>query len=169
MVALQIRHLQAHEIGRRSRSPGILSVFLLIPLFMVGCTAGQYGQLQRDSHVTQMFNSGSVPNSYRFYTIGRSDLPYAIIGIAPDYHLVLDDWDPVEPNTRAFARKVRAIWIPQTWDRLESGQGARILDRQGNQIGIWYSMYPHTVIKVLTDHRVEIFSPFTPTNGAHLK
>jgi hypothetical protein len=166
MMALQIRPLQAIGFGQPNRIPDVIAVFLLIPLFMVGCAAGQYGQLQRDSRVTQMFDNGGVPNSYRYYTIGRSDLPYAIIGIAPAYHLVPDFWEPVVPNTRAFARKVRAIWIPQTWDRFESGQGARILDRQGNQIGIWYSMYPYTVIKVLPDHRVEIFSPYYSGNNA---
>lgn len=139
-----------------------LFALLLTSIFMEGCAS--YGQLRRAPDVTQMFRSNTVPEDYRYYTIGRTDLPYAIIGIAPRYHLVTDHWEPVEPNTQTFARRVRGIWIPQIWDRLESGQGAWILDSTGHRIGIWYSMYPHTVIKVEPGHRVEVFSPFTPSS-----
>jgi hypothetical protein len=163
MVSLQRRCLQHSRLKRRNFISSAVFCFFLIPLFMVGCAAGQYGQLRMDSHVTQMFDTSSVPETFRFYTIGRTDLPYAIIGIDPDWHLITDFWDPVKPNTPDFARKVRAIWTPETWDRYLSGQGAWILDAQGNKIGIWYSMYPYTTIKVEPGHRVRIFSPWTPS------
>jgi hypothetical protein len=166
MVSLQKRCLQRPRLKRRNFASSAVFCFFLIPLFMVGCTAGHYGHLRMDSHVTRMFDTGSVPGSFRYYTIGRNDLPYAIVGITPGYHLIPDFWNPVEPNNPAFASKVRFIWIPdETWDRYENGEGAWILDARGDKIGIWYSAYPHTVIKVLSDHRVVIFSPYTPING----
>jgi len=165
MVSLKGRCLQRPCSIRRKFASSAVYCFFLLLLFLGGCTAGQYGQLRMDSKVTQMFDAGSVPGSFRYYTIGRNDLPYAIIGIIPGYHLIPDFWDPVEPNNPAFTRKVRFIWTPETWDRYENGTGAWILDSKGDKIGIWYSMYPRTVIKMISDHRVEIFSPYTPSNA----
>jgi hypothetical protein len=115
-----------------------------------------------DAEVTRMFKTNTVPGNYRYYQTGRTDLPYAIIGIAPHYQLVSDGWDSVEPNTKEFSRKVDFVWLPETWGRLEPAQGAWIVDAQGTRVGIWFSAYPHTTVQVKQDRRVVVFSPYIP-------
>jgi len=135
---------------------GLMLIFLLI--LLLGCT-NQYAYLQRDDAVTHLFRTNSVPETYRYYTDGRTDIPYAIIGIDPRFELVPHLWAPLEPNSDAFARKVAFLWLPEDWTRYPSGQGAYIEDKKGNRIGIWYSMYPYATITVDVGGRVEVYSP----------
>lgn len=141
---------------RRTLSVAAALIFAI--LLTEGC-AYPYGHLQRNDAVTQLFRSNSVPETYRYYIDGRTGMPNAIVGIDPQFELVPHYWEPVKPNSEDFARKVVFIWLPQDWTRYPDGQGAYIVDRQGNRIGIWYSMYAHTTIVVHPDRRVEIYSP----------
>ena len=107
-----------------------------------------------------MFEASKVPEQYQYYSIGRSGMPYAIIGIAPSWQLESRFWEAVAPNSFEFAGKVRFIWDPHSWEQFDSGRGAWILDPDGNRIGIWYSMYPHTTVVVAKQrHRVTVYSP----------
>jgi hypothetical protein len=144
--------------GRRRNSFAISIVLVLFS----GCAAGGYGRLLTDPQVTQMFETNTVPEDYRYYQTGRTDLPYAIIGIAPHYQLDSAIWESVKPNTNEFSRKVNFVWIPETWDRLEPAQGAWIVDAQGTRVGIWFSAYPRTTVQVKQDRRVVVFSPYIP-------
>jgi hypothetical protein len=139
-------------------------LLVLMAALLQGC-AGQYGRLQRDTDVTRMFASSSVPDTYRYYADGRSGMPYAIIGIDPNFRFVPHYWAPVEPNTEAFARKVQFIWRPYGRAHHPQGQGAYIVAPDGNRIGIWYSMYAHTTIVVHGDGRVEVYSPYRDSSG----
>lgn len=144
---------------------GITLVFMM-PIFL-GC-AGYYGRLQKDDEVTRMFRSNSVPENYRYYFDGRSGLPYAIIGIDPDFQLVSHFWEPLEPNSKEFASKVNSLWEPEDWTRYPSDQGAFILDSRGKRIGIWYSRYSDTTIAVHEDNRIEVYSPSFGDSGTAL-
>lgn len=150
------------NIHRGKISTGILLV--LVASLLQGC-AGQYGRLQRDTDVTRMFLSSSVPETYRYYADGRSGMPYAIIGIDPNIRFVPYYWASVEPNTEAFARKVQFIWRPNGRTHHPQGQGAYIVAPDGDRIGIWYSMYAHTTIVVHGDGRVEVYSPYRDSGG----
>jgi hypothetical protein len=140
---------------RKKASSGILLV--LVISFVWGC-AGQYGRLQQDTEVTRMFETNNVPENYHYYIDGRSDMPYAIVGIIPDYRFVSRFWEPVEPNTEDFARKVAFIWRPRGWAHYTTGMGAHIYDPQGKKIGIRYSMYSSSVIRVREGNQVEVHS-----------
>ncbi|MBI5063135.1 MAG: hypothetical protein HZB87_06655 [Desulfatitalea sp.] len=132
---------------------------LALSLLLWGCASGSYGRLTFDREVTRMFTDNAVPADYRYYTSGRSGMPYAIIGIAPEYELVTRWWDPVTPNTKEFESKVDFIWDPYVWYRLYPAQGSWILSPAGEKIGVWYSMYPSTSISVNEQRQVEIYSP----------
>ena len=129
---------------------------------VTGCAAAGYGRLYQDAEVTRLFTSNSVPDDYRYYTNGRTHMPYAIIGIDQRYSINLKIWEPVLPNTDAFAKKVLFIWRPDVLESFNTAQGAWIVAPDGEKIGIWYSMYPYTTIKMQEDNQVMIFSPFKP-------
>ena len=127
-----------------------------------GCASKGFGRLYLDAEVTQMFRTNSVPEYYKYYTTGRSNLPYAIIGIDPRYRVEGGLWEPVAPNTDSFASKVRFVWRPDIWEKLDPAEGAWIKSPDGDKIGIWYSMYPYTTVKMEDGNRVAILSPFNP-------
>jgi hypothetical protein len=151
----------AHKYRNRWRFAGVLAMAALAAW---GC-AGAYPALHADNEVTRMFAANSVPETFRYYIDGRSGMPYAIIGIDPNYHLVPGSWEPVQPNTRDFARKVLFMWQPSVWYRQDPAQGAYIVSPDGQRIGIWYSQYPYTTIRLHAGNRVEIHSPHRPTRS----
>ena len=141
------------------RKKAFSSILLVLVIsFAWGC-AGQYGRLRQDTGVTRMFATNSVPGNYHYYIDGRSDMPYAIVGIFPDYQLVSRFWEPVEPNTEAFARKVAFIWRPRGLAHYTTGMGAYIHDPRGKKIGIWYSMHSSSTVKFREGNQVEVYSP----------
>ncbi|MCJ8499791.1 hypothetical protein [Desulfatitalea alkaliphila] len=125
---------------------------------MQGCTSA-YGRLQHDPLVTDMFRTGAVPETYRYFFDGRGAMPYAFIGIDPRYTPVLRFWEPVAPGSERFAQMIPFIWMPEDWGTYSTGQGAWILDAEGNRLGIWYSMYPHATIRLDASDRVTVYSP----------
>ncbi len=133
-------------------------ILLVLAIVFVGGCAGQYGRLQQDTEVTRMFVNNNVPENYHYYIDGRSEMPYAIVGILPDYQFISRFWTPVEPNTDDFARKVDFMWQPRGFFHHTTGRGAYIQDPHGKKIGIWYSMYSSSPIKVYEGNKVEVFS-----------
>ena len=139
------------------------TALLVAGIFMMsGCASGGYGRLYLDTEVTLWFRQNSVPDYYRYYTNGRSDMPYAIIGIDPRYRINTNIWEPVAPNTPNFADKIAFVWRPDIWEQLDPAQGAWIESPGGEKIGIWFSMYPFTTIELQEDNRVVILSPHNP-------
>lgn len=149
-----------HEYYYRFRRTALLLFLILVGI--AGCAFHRYARFENSAEVTRMFNTNSVPEYFRYYINGREDLPYAIIGIDPRYRLASPFWQPVAPNTKEFEAKVDFIWKPDTWAKYESGQGAWILSPDGEKIGIWYSMYPSTAVKVLADKQIDVDSPYNP-------
>ncbi len=138
---------------------------VLVLLFIAGCAGGPWGSLKRDDGVTLMFTENRVPEDYRYYITGRPNMPYAIVGLDPQWSLDPVFWQKVAPNTDEFARKVRFIWDPHIWDQFGSGRGAWILGPGGGKLGIWYSMYPYTSISVDENQKkVVIQSPYMRGN-----
>ena len=133
-----------------------------LSMVVLGCASGNYGRIAQDDAVTRMFESNTVPSEYTYYTNGRTQMPYAIIGIAPAYPQNALTWTPVAPNTHDFAEKVKFMYLPVTMDHYESPRGAWILDASGKRIGIWYSCYPWAPVKD-KNGTVTVFSPFVPT------
>lgn len=148
-----------------SLKAGIWSWATMIAVASVaaGCASGGYGRLYHDAEITRMFTTNTVPDYYRYYINGRSKMPYAIIGIDPRYRLGGTIWEPVAPNTQEFAQKVSAMWRPDIWEQYDPAEGAWIKAPIGEDIGIWFSMYPYATIKMEDDNRVVILSPFNPS------
>ena len=124
-----------------------------------GCAMGRYGRLYHDAEVTQLFRTNRVPEYYNYYINGRTNMPYAIIGIDPRYRIEGKIWEPVAPNTNEFAEKVAFVWRPDIWEKWDPAEGAWIKAPDGEKIGIWFSMYPYTTVKMEDGNRVAIFSP----------
>ena len=131
---------------------------MFIIALATGCSSG-YGRLRHDDQVTKMFAEGRVPQDYTYYFNGRDHIPYAVIGISPDYRHESKFWDSVDPSSDAFRHMVDNIWEP--FGEYET-RGAYILDNQGNRIGIWLAKYSYAVIELRADNQVTVYSPYRP-------
>jgi hypothetical protein len=121
---------------------------------MIGC-AGNFTYAQRDDALTQAFASHRFPEGFRYYFLGRPNIPYAIVGLEPGYTLANRFYRPVTEVDRSMERLVDALWETS----LARPGGAHIVDLQGRRMGVWYSSAPLVSFQVDPETReVSIFS-----------
>ena len=138
----------------------LLLAITVIFFFLSGCAgAGNYGTIQRDRALDQMFLAYQVLPDHKYYTSGGYDKPNAILGIHKDYLLVSDLWLSIPGVDSAQIQK----WI-RTIDPEDRATGHSyfayyILDPEGKQVGFWYSIQNHTVVKFLEENRIEVYTP----------
>ena len=145
-------------------------------LMAVGC-AGPYGSIRSNPDIATMFETNTVPTAYHYYYNGRSNQPYVIVGLYPEYHMKSRFWNPLEPNTADFKYKVQFIYYDSTGPASGPPVGSFILDSNGNPVGIWYSRYRSTGVIVHPDKSVTIYSPYEggpadgpgPSQGADMR
>jgi len=135
----------------------ILTLFLLI-----GCAAGgNYGKLDRNRDLDNMFLNYEVLPDHRYYTSGGYDAPDAILAIHKDYELNNSGnlWVPIPNVDYAQMRK----WIdtigPEENYRADGYFAAYILDPNGKRVGVWYSIQSTTTVKFLEGNKILVYTP----------
>lgn len=135
----------------------ILMLFLL-----VGCAAGNYGRLERNRDLDNMFLNYEVLPDHRYYATGGYDWPNAILAIHRDY--VLDNpgnlWLSY-PNMSSGQMQKWIDTIAPEQNYRYSGRyfAAYILDLNGNRIGAWYAVENNTTVKFLEGNKIQVYTP----------
>jgi hypothetical protein len=122
----------------------ICRAFILIALFFVtlvtlgGCSTAQYGQLKSNPDVTQSFKNYQFLPGHKYYYRGVSSRPTAIAGINQNYKLNLMMWVEIDPESDDFRILIDRVSLQGMGSTVEPW-GFTILDKNGNDVGIWYS------------------------------
>jgi len=145
------------EVGHRIRAAAIL--LLAAGLLLSGCT-GSYGRLQTRDQWTDAFKKQLELPDYNYYYCGRENLPYTVVGIDPQYTFEDRLWHKIESKEDVYRRAAgNRLWNDQR------AQGADILDEQGNKIGIWFSHYSTTTVKIGPGNTVAVYNPHRTKPG----
>ena len=120
---------------------------------------GEYAVIHEDLSVETNFELNKMPSKYNYYYTGRSNLPYAVIGIDPKYTLISKYWYKIESETQ-IVEKISHL-MPTISRSVTYG---RILDSGGNQIGLWFSEYPNPIVRFGSGNELMVFSPYRPTD-----
>jgi hypothetical protein len=136
-------------------SPHILIVLVLI---LIGC-AEDYGRLVRDHEVNEIFKSYQILRDHRYYFSGPEGRPDAIMGIHPDYTLETTQWTEIDLTEGKLKKLIDWINFHHRNNSRNYPDGFLILDHNGRQVGIWYSIWDWTAVLVEADKRVWIFPP----------
>ncbi|MBI5845513.1 MAG: hypothetical protein HZB23_12690 [Deltaproteobacteria bacterium] len=153
----------------------LIPALLALSLIATGCAGAfkDYGQVRASREATDMFEGGRLPADHRYYYVGPGSEPDAIIGIAPGYTLKSRLWKPVDLNDATLSALIRTMTRG-----LSSGTaiwGATLMDKDGRQVGVWYSPGETTTLRVTEKGEVfvnpprpsildEGISPFSPMN-----
>ena len=129
---------------------------ILVLLTLPGCMAS-YGRLKTNPDLTDVFKNRRVLPDYNYYYCGRADLPYAVVGIAPEYDFQDRVWHKIETKEEVYEKAAGVLAWNDIWSR-----GAEILDPSGNRIGIWFSYYHSTTVKVGPENKVWVYNPYSP-------
>ena len=142
---------------RFSRFCHILAT-LIVSALISGCFEN-YGRLRHNNEVTRAFQEYQVEPDYKYYYYGRTNMPYAIVGIDRDYHMRSRVWREVDHDTEEFKKMI--YW---TWDDNFSPfylSGAYITDPGGKKVGVWYSGIWHAAVRFEENNRIVVM-PDTP-------
>ena len=118
----------------------------------------KYGSLERSREVTKIFETSQILPNHKYYTHGWGTVPYAIIAVQDQFKLRPGLWKEVAvtvPLLRSWIRQMDNVYEYPPY-------GSRILDHQGNQLGVWYSSKQWTTIVIEEENQVAIFAPEPP-------
>lgn len=121
---------------------------------------GEYAVIHSDPALEEVVKNNQLPPDYKYYYNGRSNLPYAVIGVDPNYKLISKYWYPIESKNQV-ANKVSHLMFT----RATHITYARIQDSAGNQIGLWFSGYQNTIVQFGPGKGLKIFSPYQPNEA----
>jgi hypothetical protein len=136
---------------------GIVSLFLL-----AGCAGGNYGKLDRDRDLDNMFLNYDVLPDHNYYISGGYYAPKAILAIHKDYGLdnTGNLWVAVPNVDYLQMRKWIDTIAPEQNYRWSGGYfAAYILDPNGNRAGAWYSVENFTTVKFLEGNKMQVATP----------
>lgn len=132
---------------------------ILLPAESASIINFRYGKLERNKEVTLAFETSQIPTDHDYYYSGQGNIPTAIIGIARTHRLRPGLWSSVELTPQKLRGWIRQMEI--IYDGFRP-YGSRILDDNGNQIGIWYSSKQWTTIIMEEENQVAVFTPEPP-------
>lgn len=135
----------------------------LIAFFLLaGCAGGNYGKLDRDRDLDNMFLRYEVLPDHRYYISGGYAAPNAIIAIHRDYELDnsgnLWVWVP-NVDTLQMRKWIDTIAPEQNYRYSDAYFAAYILGPDGKRIGAWYSYDNYATINYLEGNRIQVYPP----------
>lgn len=156
-----MNHIQLNFKNRRLLKICAAFGVLVASTVLSGCFEN-YGRLKHNNEVTRAFQTYQVEPDYKYYYYGRTNMPYAIVGIDRAYHMQSRVWREVDHDTEQFNKMIYWVWDDVFLPFYLSG--AYITDPGGKKVGIWYSGIWYAAIRFEENNRIVVM-PDTPFLG----
>jgi len=125
-------------------------------LFLSGC-AGSSGKIQFNESLYNSYRNTLRIEEFNYYYIGRSGLPYAVIGIDKKYKFNDRIWNKINTLDDLLLEIYRLADTPHDYYKMTV---ADILDSKGDKIGVWFSYYHHTEVTINQDKKIiDVLNP----------
>jgi len=151
--------IKTKKLWNRTLARGLI---LLVIIFALSACAGNYGRVQKNGKVDQIFTTYQVLDDHRYYISGPENLPEAILGVQQDYTLETTQWTRVLPTEQQLKEWVDGLDFYFHDFPHHNPYGYVILDPSGRQVGIWYSIWDYTPVIFKEDNVVQIYAPIMP-------
>ncbi len=122
----------------------------LLSAVSCGGAASGYGSLSRSFEVAKIFEDGQVLPGYAYYFSGPPGRPDAILGVKEGWTLDTRLWRRTDLTSEILKKWLESMNRDLT--QAVYNQGAHILAPDGGEIGVWYSPWAWTVIRVDGEH-----------------
>ncbi len=142
----------------------ICRAFTLITLFFVtlltlgGCSTSNYGQLKSNPDVTRSFQGYQILPGHKYYYRGVYTRPTVIVGIRQNYILNLKLWVAIDPESDDFRILIDRVSL-QGMGRTVEPWGFTILDKAGNDVGVWYSALRAAAVEIGANGQITMLAP----------
>lgn len=147
-------------LSKLNKNRGMIAASLLLVFLIAlsGCSASKYGKLESRKEVQQAFKSYQVLPNHTYYYRGAYSRPSAIVGINQNYEMNLSNWGKIDTDSKDFAILVDRIGFQGMGNQIQPW-GSVILDRDGNQVGVWYSAARAAAVEINENHQIVNLSP----------
>jgi hypothetical protein len=136
----------------------LLTIMYLSFIFLAGC-AGSYGHLQRNEEVDKIFKTYRILPGHKYFYTGPAGRPDAIMGVHNEFTLETTQWTQFDPSDDTLKTGVDSINFHNSNRVRNYPYGFLILDSEGIQVGIWYSIWDWTTVIREDDNRIKVFPP----------
>jgi hypothetical protein len=134
-------------------------VILFLHMGCAGALQKNYGSITPDGNVSAAFESYKIDPQLNYYISGSDLYPNALMGLKKTYTLDSDLWKKIEPAAKDF-REIIQYMQKRALDLGQHQFGFAILDDNGKQIGIWYSILSaRTSVRMKEENKVVIITP----------
>lgn len=139
---------------------------LLVSLAAVfsGCSAN-YGRLKLSKEVEKTFENAVVLSDHKYYYSGGDFRPRAILAIHNSYKLKTSLWKEVDLDPEQLRKWI--LFMTEFRGYNFRTFGSRVLDPEGKQVGIWYSAWNRTPVKMFGENEVAVYPPMVGTEVFH--
>jgi len=148
---------------KRHPVSGWISLFVLLSLTLASpgySWSWSYGRIKTNPDTHNAFETNQVPKNYTYYYLGRSNMPYVIVGLEPQYQLKSRLWRTVDPNSEDFRKMVEWTWS-DSYNFPNTPRGKDVIGPDGNKLGIWYSSARWAAVRML-DAGTVMIAPDSP-------
>ena len=120
----------------------------------------KYGKLESNRDITQSFETYQVLPKHKYYYRGANSKPTVIVGINENYELNLKMWVQIDPESDEFRRLIEIVSLQGMGTTVEPW-GFRILDSEGNDVGVWYSAIRNAAVEINENRQIINLQPGT--------
>jgi hypothetical protein len=122
--------------------------------------SGNMSYFRQSRDVSKMFESGEVLPDHRYY-VGGPSKPNAVVAIHKEYTLESDSWKEISVDPASLADLIKRVgFVPGAEEKSRRlPNGAKIISPDGRQIGVWYSVYDYSIVRMLDGKRISLTYP----------
>ncbi|MBL6996663.1 hypothetical protein [Desulfobacula sp.] len=142
----------------KKRIPLLVSciLFVVVQVAFAGCS-GSYGRLKPSLEIEKMFEEHKVLADHSYYFSGSDVNPNAVIGIDNNYTLNSKLWKPVNPTSEQLKDWIDNMTHYRGYAL--TNYGSVILDSTGKRLGVWYSPWNWTTVKMESAKSIVVHTP----------
>ncbi len=138
------------------------AVLIICLVIFTGCLGGGWGRLKHSQDLMVSYQGKTLPETLNYYYCGRSSIPYAVIGIDQAYTFEGKSWLKIESTDDLYYKIGN---LSDLEPDLTTMSGKDILGPDGRVIGLWFSYYSSTGVRVDEENGiVEVFNPYKPSS-----
>jgi hypothetical protein len=132
----------------------------MIFIALNACTGGKYGRLTATPEIKRSFEAYEVLPNHKYFYRGAQSKPTVIVGINQNYQMNLKLWVPLDPESAEFRTQIDRVSL-QGMGNIVEPWGFRILDSDGDDVGVWYSAIRVAAVAITEDRQIVKLQPGT--------
>lgn len=128
----------------------LFPAIILLPTTLIalsGCSMSNYGKLKSNPEVTRAFEAYQILPGHIYYYRGTFSSPLVIAGINENFELNSKLWLEIDPKSKDFHTLIDRVSLQGSGSTTQPW-GFTILDKSGNDVGVWYSAISAAAVQI---------------------